>query len=319
MSVADVSVLLGMELPKPKLIAEAVRQDEAEGELLDLHRERRRLDLQAARLLARIHGTFHYAFHGCSSVAQYGEMHGLSGREARMLAAVGRALALEGKDLEELILTGKLSLDAVAALSKIFANPKLVRDGDDWVRWAQQWPAIELERQIRKRIREVETGEPASLMTVVLTSTGRENFERARKLACRKENKLLSEGETVEVLSDHYLDSFDPARKTPRARRMALTVGRSGRHVPAEVKRAVVARQGDRCAVPGCDHEIFMNLAHIVPHHCGGSREAWNFHHLCREHNALYDAGQLKIGGTPDRPTFHRPDGRALEPVRAPP
>ncbi|MCZ6787679.1 MAG: hypothetical protein O7E54_11015 [Planctomycetota bacterium] len=308
-----------MEHPEPKLVSEAVRQDEVEEELLGLHRERRALDVRAARLLARIHGTYHYAFRGCSSIAQYGEMHGLSGREARMLAAVGRALALEGPDLEERILSGRLSLDAVAALSKIFENPKLVRDGDDWVAWAEHWPARELDRQIRKRIREVETEEPSSLMTVVLTSSGRENFERARKLACRKENKLLSEGETVEVLSDHYLDSFDPERKTPRARRMADTVGRSGRHVPAEVKREVVARQGDRCAVPGCDHEIFMNLAHNVSHRLGGNREAWNLYHICREHNTLHDEGLLKISGTPVKPVFHMPDGRILEPVRAPP
>jgi hypothetical protein len=308
-----------MDSPRPKLVSEAVRQDAAEAELLDLHRERRQLDLRVARLLARIHGTYHYAFRGCSSIAHYGEMHGLSGREARMLAAVGRALALRGGDVEEHILAGRLSLDAVAALSKIFENPKLVRDGDDWIAWARQWPARELDRQIRKRIREVETEEPSSVMTVVLTSSGRENFERARKLACRKENKLLSEGETVEVLSDHYLESFDPRRKAPRARRMADTVGRSGRHVPADVKREVVARQGDRCAVPGCDHEIFVNLAHIQPHRRGGSREAWNLHHLCREHNALYDAGRLKITGTADKPVFHMGGGEALEPVRAPP
>ena len=100
---------------------------------------------------------------------------------------------------------------------------------------------------------------------------------------------------------------------------MADTVGRSGRHVPAEVARTVVARQGDRCAVPGCDHEIWMNKAHVERHCRGGSREAWNFHYLCWVHHVLYDLGRLKITGTPDRPVFHMPDGRVLKPVRAPP
>ena len=313
-----VRLSLGMEFPKPKLTSEAVRQDKAEREFLALHRERRELELRAARLLARMDGTYHWAYRGCSSVAQYGEMHGLSGREARMLAAVGKALALQPK-LEQEILSGKLSLDAAAALGKVYENPAMVRDGEDWLVWAEQWSLKEFERQVRKRLREVETAEPVTTLTVILTSSGRENFERARQLACRKENKLLTEGQTVEVLSDHYLDSFDPARKTPRARRMADTLGRSGRHVPAEVIRTVVARQGDRCAVPGCDHDIFVNLAHILPHCRGGSREALNFHYLCWEHNTLYDRGQLKITGTPERPVFHMPDGRVLKPVRAPP
>jgi predicted restriction endonuclease len=195
----------------------------------------------------------------------------------------------------------------------------MVRDGEDWLLWAQRWPIRQFERQVWKRQREIETGERVTTLTALLTSSGREKFERARKLACRKQNKVLSEGETVEVLSDHYLDSFDPERKTPRKRRMAETIGRTGRHVPASVTRAVIARQGDRCAVPGCDHDIFMNLAHILPHRRGGSREAWNIHYLCWQHHVLYDRGQLKIRGTPDRPVFHMPDGKVLEPVRAPP
>ena len=88
MSGGWVSLLLGMEHPEPKLVSEAVRQDEAEEELLGLHRERRALDVRAARLLARIHGTYHYAFRGCSSIAQYGEMHGIVG--ARGANARGR-------------------------------------------------------------------------------------------------------------------------------------------------------------------------------------------------------------------------------------
>ena len=66
---------------KPQIVAQAVRQDEAEAKLLALHRDRRRLELRAARLLACIDGTHHYAYRGCSSIAQYGEQRGFSGRE----------------------------------------------------------------------------------------------------------------------------------------------------------------------------------------------------------------------------------------------
>lgn len=293
----------------PKLVARAERRDAEEAELLGVLREQRGLQLRAARLLAEIDKAAHFVHRGCSSLSQYGEMIGLSGREARVLAAVGKALELE-PELEERVLSGKLSLDAAALLVKVLAEPGVRRDGDDWLAWAQEWSAVRLDLEIRKRLREVQSGEPVSVMSAVLTASGRERFERARQLACRKESRVLSEGETVEVLSDHYLDSFDPDRKKARRRRMDSTVGQPGRRVPAEVVRKVVARQGDRCAVPGCDHKIWMNKAHVVAHRHGGSREEGNLVYLCREHHVLLDLGKLELGGTPERPTFSTPEQR---------
>ena len=188
-----------------------------------------------------------------------------------------------------------------------------MHDNEDWLLKAEQLPIQRLEQEIGKRMREAESGEPASVMQAILTSSGRETFERARQLACRKHDRLLSEGQAVEVLSDHYLDSFDPERKRPRVRRMLDTSGRPGRHVAAEVKRAVVGRQGDRCAVPDCDHEIFLNNAHIRAHRRGGSREARNLLSLCREHHALYDLGFLKVSGTPEKPVFKVPEYEVSE------
>ena len=100
---------------------------------------------------------------------------------------------------------------------------------------------------------------------ILSTATGRYKFERARVIACKKKNKILDEGQTVEVLSDHYLDSFDEDRRKPAARRMADTGGSggngipSGRTIPAEVRREVFLR-GDparkkpvrKCQFPNC-------------------------------------------------------------------
>lgn len=96
---------------------------------------------------------------------------------------------------------------------------------------------------------------------------------------------------------------------------MPDTSGRRGhRHVPADVGRTLIGRQGDRCAVPACDHDIWMHKAHIRPHREGGSREAGNLLYLCREHHLLFDHGLLQVSGTPDRPVF-----RPTQPARAPP
>ncbi|MHC4472975.1 MAG: HNH endonuclease, partial [Planctomycetota bacterium] len=173
------------------------------------------------------------------------------------------------------------------------------------------------EREFRKRLKETETGGPVSVLEAILTSEGREKFERARQLACRKRNRVLDEGETVEVLSDHYLDSFDPDRKVPRKRRMPETNGRAGRNVPAEVKREVLGRTGDRCANPECDNEIFVDLAHDRPHARGGSREADNLDPLCGGCHLLKDRGLLIVRRTPEGLEFRTLDGRLIGVVEA--
>jgi len=129
---------------RSRLTEDAVREDEAERELVRLHRRRRRLDLEAARLLARIDRSSHYVFGACSSIQHYGERHGYSAREARILAAVGHTLSIRPAWAER-ILMGKLSLDAAAALGLLLKKNRM-REDDDWLTWAEQWSARELER-----------------------------------------------------------------------------------------------------------------------------------------------------------------------------
>lgn len=299
---------------KSRKVEEIVRQPEAEAAFRDRHRRRREEDVHAARQIEKIDRTGHFLCCGYASLAEWGEANGLSGREARLHSALGKALQLRPA-LEEDVLSGRLSTEAVAALGRVFENPDLVKDEADWLKCAEQWSARKLQREIRKKEREAETGGPVSTLWAVLTAAGRALFERARVIASRKKKKALSEGETIEVLTEHYLESFDPDRKKPRKRRTPDTTGgHPGRHVPEEAKRAVRGRpHGDRCAVPGCDHEIFVEYAHQQPHADGGSREARNLHRLCRQHGWLYDAGRLQITGPPDWPTFHFADGRVVE------
>ncbi|MHC4932281.1 MAG: hypothetical protein ACYTGV_08840 [Planctomycetota bacterium] len=303
------------KLARPKLVRQVERQDAAEAEFLEDSHTILPLQIRMARNLARIKRTRHYVLGGCSSIAHYGEMNGRSGREALVLAAVGECLELR-PDLEERILSGRLSLDGVATLKKLFERPELIREGEDWVRWAEEWSAKELEEAVRRRLREAASGEHVSVLVALLTDSARVRFQRAKQLASRKKNAALSDGQTVDVLSDHYLDSFDPDRRKPRSRRMPDTTGQPGRHLAAETEREVVGRYGDRCAVPRCDHRIWLNRAHIEPHRRGGSREAWNLIYVCWEHHVLYDFGYLRIEGTPDDCRFRTRDGTLLGRIR---
>lgn len=299
------------------MIETAQRRDEVEAEFVGLRREMRAIELRAARLLAEIKTSGHYIHRGRSSIAHFGEGHGLAGREAWRLAAVGEALRLEPA-LEERILDGRISLDAAAALLKVLTRPELRRDGDDWLAWAEEGSTRELETRIRERAVEVESGEPASTLTATLTASAHLKFEQAQQVASRKEKRPLTEGQTIEVLADHYLDSFDPLRKEPRARRMPSTEGQPGRHVPADVARQVRARHRGKCSVPGCDRHVFVQRAHLKAHRFGGSREADNLVELCWMHHMMLDFSRVVIKGDAEKPLYYTYDGDLIR-ERGPP
>jgi hypothetical protein len=83
-----------------------------------------------------------------------------------------------------------------------------------------------------------------------------------------------------------------------------------GRYVPMAVRREIYERQGRRCAIPMCEHTLFLELAHVVPHASGGSREADNLILLCSSHHIMFDLGSFTLSGTAAQPVFLLKDGR---------
>jgi hypothetical protein len=317
--VSDPRVILmfGMGKPTSNILDRAVRRDDCREAILGIRGERRRIDVFLARQFYEVDRSIHYVYEQCSSVHQFGEKHGFSSQEAGTLAAAGKSLELV-PELEARLLAGRITLDAAAALAKVFENPELMRDGDDWLGKAEKQTLKALRRDIRERIAEVRADGPASSLEITLSSKGREDFERARQIACEKKNRILDEGETVEVLADHYLDSFDEDRRKPAARRMADTSASggngipSGRTIPAEVRREVFLR-GDpnrkkpvhKCQFPNCERTMYLQFCHREPHAHGGGREADNILLLCRIHHTLLDEGEIRAEGPADDPTFY--------------
>lgn len=114
-SARHVKLMFGMEIScrQTRLAREAFEY--LESDLMSIAFGMRCKQVSTARLLAEIEQSGHHLRRGCSSMAEYGEKNGYSGREAVMLAAVGRALELRPA-LKEEILTGSLTLEAAAAL-----------------------------------------------------------------------------------------------------------------------------------------------------------------------------------------------------------
>jgi hypothetical protein len=81
------------------------------------------------------------------------------------------------------------------------------------------------------------------------------------------------------------------ATDRPRSRRASSV---SSRRPPADVRRAVCRRDGDRCAYVSrdgrrCEERGFLEFHHVIPYAMGGETTVENIQLRCRAHNG-YEA-----------------------------
>ena len=99
-----------------------------------------------------------------------------------------------------------------------------------------------------------------------------------------------------------------------------FSVGRTQRVVPERTRRAVIKR--DRgCRVPGCTHDRYVEIHHIIHWTDHGPTDTWNLVALCPHHHRLHHQGALGISGDADDPdglVFTDTDGNLLKPSGAP-
>jgi hypothetical protein len=97
-----------------------------------------------------------------------------------------------------------------------------------------------------------------------------------------------------------------------------LSVGRKTRAIPPALRRALASRDHG-CRFPGCGERRFVDAHHLEHWAHGGHTALENLVQFCRHHHRLLHEGGYTVAGHPDRLVFHRPDGRAVPAVPAPP
>ncbi len=273
-------------------------------------RARREADLRCARLLARLEEIDGVSLYGSASVGELGERHGLAASEARALLDLGRAIRTNPL-LEQQVVEGKISVAAGAIVAEVLSRPNLLRGEDDWIEWAKTRTTKTLRIMVQRRKEEARNdGQPVVPVHAFVSRQAHDDLQRCRVVASRKAGRALSQGETVGVIADHYLDTFDEERVTPGERRCPPTALVNGRYVPRAVRREIFERQGQQCAVPMCEHTLFLEKAHLVAHASGGDREADNLVLLCSLHHSFLDTGVLHIEGSAAKPRFIDREGR---------
>ena len=283
------------------------RDVEAETLIQEGQAEFLELQLRLAKLFARFNERAGFLFHGCASLEEYAVRAGYDGRQATFLLNLGKTL-LAAPEFEEGIRAGEIPLSNAATLGRIVSNPAYVRPGDDWARVAQHGSFTQVVRDTRRRVAEVEQRDTSlTEVSVYVHGEVKDDFERARVIASRKERRTLDDGQTFKRVVDHYLDSFDPQRRAPGTRRLGDTNGiADSRYVPAEVQRAIRERSGGRCEFDeSCPHRIHLQLVHLHPHAKGSGREAEDLVEGCNRHHTMYDAGCIRFKGWKDgKPVF---------------
>ena len=292
-----------------------------------------RLLIEDARALAALARGDHHQELGFASVGELAECLGFSAPEGRTLHALGRAL--DGwPGLEERLLAGRLNPDKAAAFTRLLEVGGALRAGEgpprfeeaarpspeplpgeavSWLAAAEEEPTLDFQRRVARRCEEALRGVPVERMTFLVSQSGMVDFRRCRGLVSGRANRRFSQGETLEILASNYLDHEDPLRVRGRARRAPDTSGTAGRHVPEEVRRAVLARAGGRCEFPRCGFDTWLDLAHVVAHRHGGSREADNLLLLCGVHHRALDGGTITAVLEEGRLLFRNPWGQELE------
>ncbi len=168
-----------------------------------------------------------------------------------------------------------------------------------------QPPPVEVDHSPRVPSEPLRPGSPAlvphSVLTIALPPAVREKFDRAKCLLAR----VAPAGDLGAEVLDRALDlliaqeerrqfaAVGRPRTKPATRRQTLRA----RTVPAEVRRAVIARDGRQCSYRApdgrrCSARSRLEFDHVVPLSRGGTATAENTRVLCDRHNQ-YEAERV--------------------------
>ena len=281
-------------------------------ELLDVQ-------LRMARALLRLESNRAFHLAGCSSIVHYGVQLGIPEPFVRLLVHLSHALEAGDNGatkvpVEEQVRTGALSTEKAALVGRLVDKPGALRPGEEqrWFDKAQTAPVHQLRREVNRRIEQTAQETPHLIgITLHVTERARSNLDRARVIASREAQRPLTYGQTFAFVVNHYLDCEDEERCGAKPRQVGDTAERpEKRYVPASVRREVLERSADRCEVPGCTFDTYLEVAHIESHAEHGSREVDNLLRLCHTHHVHFDADVVRfIGWCDGRPQFWDAEG----------
>ena len=281
-------------------------------------------DVLLGKLLAQVERDRSYVAEGCSSAQHWAEMNGLDRGRAASLIGAGRSFAVL-PDAARAVLDGEVTPQAAGVVGRLVPStpmlpPAVQPDPQQqaaqdaavadraraFLDHAKTTPTHRLVRDVNAENERVKQGERVVPLHFDVKEGVRDGWRLAKKIACRRAGRALTEGEAFALVTDDFLLRHDrdnlSGRKQPRERRMGPTSERpDDRVIAAEVRREVKARSKGHCEFPGCSNGTFLQLCHLVAHRDRGDREAGNFVDLCTQHHTMLDKGLIRFFARTER------------------
>ena len=294
----------------PALAKDLERQRRLEGLLASLHsdvRAMREVQVRVGRTLLEIRRGGDLTVIGTTTFPIFCEGAGLSPTEARELTAMAEA-AEASPEVETRVVEARITPQKARVVNEILKTPELQVPGEDPLQLAESKFSKDLVDELKRRKEEARIQEPPVSMNIVVSRKGRDDFRRCQTLVSRSNNRWASEGETLERISDEFLQRHDPERRAKRFEekdktKASLRAGASSRppqgavavdrsrHVPATDSRELDRVCGDRCWIDGCPNEAYLQFAHRTPFRRNGSNRAINLIRVCFDHHRQFDSG----------------------------
>jgi hypothetical protein len=240
----------------------------------------------------RLYSDLHYSsmFDFCLKELGWSE-----GQASRRITA---ARLIESKPkVEEMIVTGQMSLGVAAELGRFFKKEKPDEETKD--------RPIEAVRGKSRRESDVIFSKASTNPIALKHESLRRHDPETQRLALNVSDQLVKKLERIRnlinAMADVVLKKIDPEKKTEaKPERITAFIAQVKRrkHIPAKIKRKIRQVAGNRCEKCGGTHALEVD--HAIPLVKGGDNSKENLRLLCRSCNQR--EAIIKIGPDQMRP-----------------
>jgi len=241
-----------------------------------------------------------------------------------LLVHVGECMSLH-PGVRKAILAGEIALESAEQLRRILlveddpADPLPSRSDVNWFELARVASTADFRHLVEYHLALWKEGEPSVKLSMWVSQKGCAAFRRAKAVLRAKQERSVTDGETLETLAQAWLDDHDPYRRDLQvregdiddtSRETADPFDPASRYVPARIHRSLLRRDGWRCAVPNCSWDGDLHNGHLTDHALGGPRTRENQVRICPMHNYMMLSKLLVVEGDGDDPEFPQMPGK---------
>jgi len=220
----------------------------------------------------------------------------LSNDQAYNFIRVARK-SIEFPEIKRAISQGEITVTQAKKISSVMTKG----NQKEWIKKAATLPQSELEKQVafvnpKENVPEkMKWISPEVIHFQAPISPKLMNqLNRAKEVLSQRKQKACSLAEVLEEMTCLFLKKNDPVEKGKRNLKndklVCRPVSPGKKHMPAQIRHAVMVRDKGKCQQPGCGQSRWVELHHLQPVSKGGPHSVQNLKTLCfQHHRAIHD------------------------------